>query len=153
MSSPNRSHAASRRVYFQLQTTANRLRGVADELFQDAAGITTAQAAALSIIVRDPGCSQRTVAGLLRQRESAITTMAARLVAAGFVERKPSPTDARAWELWPTPAGTNAMARLETARAELNALIETAVGPQKVQVFADALTRLTSALDARDASR
>ncbi|UFS98506.1 MarR family winged helix-turn-helix transcriptional regulator [Nocardia huaxiensis] len=147
MNSPNRSPAQSQRVYFQLQTATTALRGLADELFQAAGGITTAQAAALSVIVRDPGCSQRTVASLLRQRESAITAMANRLAAAGLVERRASRTDARAWELWPTQAGKDAMTQLGTARTELNTLIETAVGSDQIENFAAALTRLVSAMD------
>lgn len=131
--------AGRRRTYFHLQIAAQRLRSVADELFVAATGITTAQAAALSVIAEQPGCTQRALAGTLRQRESAITTMAGRLVTAGLVERRPSAADGRAWALWPTPAGRAALAGLDGALARLNDLIEGAVGRGVLDDFVDVL--------------
>ncbi len=136
--------AGQRRTYFQLQLAAHQTRVVADELFHRDGGITTAQAAALSLIAQRGGCSQRDLAGVLRQRESAITTMVRRLERAGLVERHVSVADARAWELWLTPAGLDTIARLDHARAQLNRMLETAIGRTGVDAFTDALQALTN---------
>ncbi|MEV6073270.1 MarR family winged helix-turn-helix transcriptional regulator [Nocardia sp. NPDC052001] len=149
MDSPRQFHSGNRRVYFNLQRVAQRLKVAADEQFRVAGGITTSQAAALAIVVRNPGCAQRLLADELGQRESAITTMAARLETAGLVERRPSAADSRAWELWPTTAGREAMTGLHQALAVINELLEEAVGPDNVDDFADALDRLSQALDSR----
>ncbi|MGW4720450.1 MarR family winged helix-turn-helix transcriptional regulator [Nocardia sp. NPDC004260] len=147
MESSESFRSGSRRLYFHLQTVAQRLRGLADEQFRIAGGITTAQSAALSVIVRNPGCAQRLVAEHLNQRESAITAMAARLEAGGLIERRSSAVDARAWELWPTQAGIDTIATLQQALSAINEILEAAVGPDNVDDFADALLRLERALD------
>ena len=148
MSSKDRSPAGRRRAYFHLQTVAQRLRTTADRLFVDEAGITTAQAAALTLIASNAGCRQSVVAAQLGQRESAVTAMVGRLERAGFVERRPCQSDGRAWELWPTAAGTDALGRLEAALATVNGYIDQAVGPDDVDGVIDALQRLSDLLDA-----
>ena len=126
---------------------AQQLRAFADEEFVRARGITTAQAAALLVVTADPGCSQRVVARELDQRESAITTMAARLEKAGLIERRASSTDARVRELWPTEAGIAAIADLQrNALTVVNEVIEAAIGPERVDDFTEALHRVQCAL-------
>lgn len=147
MESSELSRSGGRRLYFHLQTVAQRLRGLADEQFRIAGGITTAQSAALFVIVRNPGCTQRLVAEHLSQRESAITVMAARLETGGLIERRSSAADGRAWELRPTQAGIDAIATLQQALSVINEILEAAVGPDNVDDFADALLRLEHALD------
>lgn len=117
-------------------------------MFVDEAGITTAQAAALTLIARHAGCRQSLVAAELGQRESAVTAMVGRLERAGFVERRPSRNDGRAWELWPTDSGTDALRRLEAALATVNRYIDEAIGPDDVDGVVDALQRLSDLLDA-----
>ncbi|OKH85134.1 hypothetical protein EB75_00780 [Mycobacterium sp. ST-F2] len=148
MGPKDRSPAGRRRAYFHLQTVAQRLRTSADRLFVDEAGITTAQAAALTLIARHAGCRQSLVAAELGQRESAVTAMVGRLERAGFVERRPSRNDGRAWELWPTDSGTDALRRLEAALATVNGYIDEAIGPDDVDGVVDALQRLSDLLDA-----
>jgi DNA-binding MarR family transcriptional regulator len=118
---------------------------IADALFQTAAGISTAQAAALSLVAQHRGCSQRRLADELRQRESAITAMVQRLETAGLVERRASAADARAWQLWPTAAGLEALTRLDQALAGVNRFLEGAVGREAIDGFTDALEALERA--------
>lgn len=147
MNSKNRSPAGRRRAYFQLQTVAQRLRTTADRLFVEEAGITTAQAAALMLIASHAGCRQSLVAAQLGQRESAVTAMVGRLEKAGFVERRPSESDGRAWELWPTDAGADALRRLDAALATVNGYIDEAIGVDDVDGVVDALQRLSKLLE------
>ena len=147
MVSKHRSPAGKRRAYFQLQTVAQRLRTTADRLFAEEAGITTAQAAALMLIENHAGCRQSLIAAQLGQRESAVTAMVGRLEAAGFIERRASQSDGRAWELWPTESGTDALRRLEAALATVNGYIDEAIGVDEVDGVVDALQRLSDLLD------
>lgn len=102
---------ADERLYFRLGLVAHRLRVLADQQLLAAAGITAAQAGVL-LIVADAAepIRQRDLARLLRQRESAVTTMVDRLLAAGLLARERPPGDARAWALRPTAAGEAALA-------------------------------------------
>ncbi|MUL64893.1 hypothetical protein BOO86_10505 [Mycobacterium sp. CBMA 234] len=150
MNSKDSSPAGRRRAYFNLQTVAQSLRATADRQFIEEAGISTAQAAALMLIARHAGCRQSQIAAELGQRESAITAMVGRLEKAGFVERRASQRDGRAWELWPTKAGTEALRRLDAALATVNSYIDQAVGVDDVDGFVDALQRLSDLLDAPD---
>ncbi len=150
MASNNRSPAGRRRAYFHLQTVAQRLRTTADRLFLEAAGISTAQAAALTLIASNAGCRQSLIAAQLGQRESAVTAMVGRLEKAGFVERRTSESDGRAWELWPTESGTDALRRLDAALATVNGYVDQAIGADGMNEFVDALQRLGDLLDAAD---
>jgi DNA-binding MarR family transcriptional regulator len=150
VSSKHSSPAGRRRAYFQLQTAAQRLRTTADRLFLDEAGISTAQAAALTLIASHAGCRQSLIATQLGQRESAVTAMVGRLETAGFVERRASRSDGRAWELWPTESGSDALRRLDTALATVNGYIDEAIGADQVDDVVDALQRLSDLLDASE---
>ena len=132
----------TRRGYFLLQVAAARTRSIADDLFTAAGGITTAQAAVLSLVVAQPGCTQRAIATALRQRESGVTAMIRRLIEAGLVERRASATDRRSWELWTTPAGQAALDRVSPALEELNSQLEAALGAERVHPFLDCLESL-----------
>lgn len=111
------------------------------------AEITTAQAAVLMLIAAQPGCSQSLVAQTLGQRESAVTAMIGRLKTAGLIERRPSPDDGRAWELWPTETGRQTLNRLRVPMATINELIGRAIGVQHMDEFISALKRLETILD------
>lgn len=150
MTSKDRSPAGRRRAYFHLQTAAQRLRTTADRLFIDGAGISTAQAAALMLIESHAGCRQSLIAAQLGQRESAVTAMVSRLEKAGFVERRISDRDGRAWELWPTESGAGALRRLDAALTTVNGYIDEAFGVDEVDGVVDALQRLSDLLDKSD---
>lgn len=136
------SAAGGRQAYFNLQLAAGRLRTIADREGRAVAGITAAQAGAMYAIAARPGSSQRALAKALAQRESAITTMIERLVAAGFVERRLNASDGRAWEIYLTAHGRESLGRLDVVLGALNGMIDAAIGPDCVDAFVDALESL-----------
>lgn len=146
------SAARSERLYFHLQLAAGRLRAEADRACTEAAGITTAQAAALAVIAGRPGTTQREVARALHQAESAVTTLVRRLLAADLVARTPSTADGRAWALDLTPTGRGALAQVEAAFATVNDRIDAALDADEVATLAGQLRRLSRPETDRDHS-
>lgn len=135
---PTQSPAGQRRLYFSLQRAAAVVKDLADERCRTKAGVTAAQAGTMFAVASADGITQREVARLLEQRESAVTTMVDRLMRAGFVARERSMQDRRAWALRLTPAGRDALAQVQDVLDGLNAELEDRLGGQ-VEDLADAL--------------
>ena len=72
---------------------------------------------------------QNQVAATLGLNESAVTAMVTRLVKQGLLTRARSEADSRAFDLTLTPAGDAALKATEAPFAEVNALIDAALGP------------------------
>lgn len=142
------SAASKHRIYFLLQNVSHRLKKRADQLAMESGGMTTAQAAVLNIIIRDGSASQAQVAKVLSQRESAITTMAARLLSAEYITRERSAEDRRTWVLKPTRKGRAALKAMMASLAEANALLDAAVPKPQMDALAVALQDILKALDA-----
>lgn len=139
--------ASEHRLYFLLQLVAHRLKKRADVALKQSAGLTTAQAAALSIIAKDGPVTQRFVADKLSQRESAVMTMTNRLLAADYISRKRSASDGRAWELAVTPKGLGALGEIKGPFGEINALLDRNLDADEVAQLATNLKKILAALD------
>lgn len=138
--------ASENRLYFLLQLTAHRLQKRADTALKSASGLTTAQAAALAIIVKDGPVSQKQIADKLSQRESAVMTMASRLLKAGFITRQKSETDARAWELEASKKGLSALSKMEKPFSEINRALDNCLDGKDMDRFADDLRKILAAV-------
>ncbi len=141
--------AAEHRLYFLLQIAAHRLRTEADRALLDTAGVTTAQAAVLQLVASLSEPTQRKLAELLQQNESAITAMVGRLTAAGLIVRAPHPTDGRAWILELTPQGEAAIEAGRPAFNAINAALDAAIGDKNTARFGATLRAITDELAAR----
>ncbi|WP_108811485.1 MarR family transcriptional regulator [Sphingorhabdus sp. Alg231-15] len=139
--------ASEHRLYFMLQRVAHRLKKSTDAALKQTAGLTTAQAAALSIIAKNGPVTQRFVADKLSQRESAVMTMANRLLAADYISRKRSASDGRAWELAVTPKGSTALSDISAPFGEINALIDESLSTDEIKKLAGSLGKILAALD------
>jgi MarR family transcriptional regulator, organic hydroperoxide resistance regulator len=140
--------ASKHRLYFLLQRAAHGLKKEADAALKTAAGLTTAQAAVMSIIVGEGAVSQRKIAQMLLQQESAITAMAERLLKAGYITKTRSATDARAVELEATDAGRAALAEIRPSFQAVNALLDESFSPNDIARLAAGLKRVIDRLDA-----
>lgn len=141
--------ARKARLYHRLQLAAHRAHKAADRALAPA-GVTTAQAAVLAIVARPGGASQREVAQLLGVNESAVTTMAARLIEAGFVHRARDAADKRAWRLTLAPAGAAARAEVETRFARINGRMEAALSDEDIARLGEALERIATCFETED---
>lgn len=139
--------ASKTRIYFQLQRAAHRLKVEADSVLAEAGGLTTAQAAIMSIIAKDGPVAQKYIAEKLSQRESAITAMAARLLKAGYITKIRSQADARAWELEVTDAGCQALDGIQKQFAKLNAKLDDKIDHSEMQRLASSLDKIIQAMD------
>lgn len=139
--------ASEHRLYFLLQLVAHRLKKRADRALKDSAGLTTAQAAALSIIAKDGPVTQRFVADKLSQRESAVMTMTNRLLAADYISRERSVADGRAWELTISPKGLDALSNIKEPFGEINYLLDKNIDAEDAERLAASLKNILAALD------
>ncbi|HKK53264.1 MAG TPA: MarR family transcriptional regulator [Myxococcota bacterium] len=135
--------ASRARLYHRLQIAAHRLRRRADGALLEAAGVTTAQAAVLSLVADRGSCSQREIAQALGQQESAMTAMVRRLIEAGLIVRIRDERDGRAWRLSLTPEGRTALEAARGPFAEIDRALEEALGPDDLPRVAEALKRLS----------
>lgn len=134
--------AAEHRIFFKLQRTAHLLKKRADDALLAAGGLTTAQTAALLVIDEKGPVSQREVARVLEQNESAITAMVRRLITLGHVARSRSKDDVRRWDLTVTNAGKDALLKAGLAFGGVNLEIEARLSPDEIEVLARTLRLL-----------
>ena len=139
--------ASKHRVYHKLQVASHRLQKAADRACIAAAGITTAQAAVLSIVATEGSASQRSVARKLGLNESAMTAMTTRLRHLGLLDRLPDAEDARAWSLRLTADGRAALKRIEQPFRQINQKIEKALDADEIAALADYVKRISDAFE------
>ncbi|MEO0439502.1 MAG: MarR family transcriptional regulator [Pseudomonadota bacterium] len=140
--------AKDHKLYFLLQRVAHRLKKEADAALLESGGMSTAQAAVMTIIAEEDGVSQKYLAQRLMQRESAITTMANRLLKAGYITRTRSDTDARAWVLKPAPAGMEALRSIRSPFGKINNILDEAFEDADLDQLARGLEQVLDQLGA-----
>ncbi|MEP3225828.1 MAG: MarR family winged helix-turn-helix transcriptional regulator [Parasphingorhabdus sp.] len=143
-------NASQLKIYFLIQRTAHVLKKRADADLVESGGMSTAQAAVMAIVASENGVSQRHLADKLKQRESAITTMANRLLKAGYISRTRSDTDGRAWILKSTNKGQSALEKVSKSFAEVNAIIDDAFPSDQFEPLAAGLHTILEKLGERD---
>lgn len=140
-------NASKLRIYHRLQIAAHSLRKAADRTVLDAAGITVAQAAVLTVAASGPDVTQREVATALRLNESAVTAMVSRLLKLGLLERTPNASDNRAWRLSLTTSGEAALQASRKSFAAINARIESKLSDPEIEQLAGLLDRIAGAFE------
>ena len=131
--------ARQHRIYFLLQVAAHRLRTDADSALIEAAGVTAAQAAVLSLVAGADNPTQRGIAAALGQNESAMTATVARLEKAGLLKRTRSTQDRRTWMLALTATGRRALDKVTEPFERINARLDDAIAEIGAGRLADAL--------------
>lgn len=139
--------ASEHRIYFLLQRAAHKLKTEADSALSNAGGLTTAQAAMMSIVAKDGPVTQKHIAKTLAQRESAITAMATRLLKAGYISKVRCQADARAWSLEATPTGLAAIERMRTPFNEINAKLEALLTESEMEKMATCLKQIIESFE------
>lgn len=135
------------RLYYLVDQLGQVLKRTADKALLEKSGITTAQAAALRIIVEKNGASLADIAGALGQRKSAMTTMARRLENAGFVERVVDKHDRRASTLQPTELGEKALNDLLDAFTYIDHAVQQVVDEAEIETLSQGVSKILGALE------
>lgn len=133
------------RLFHRLQLAAHHVQKSADRAIASTIELTTSQAAVLSVLANGEGHTQRDVAKALGQNESAVTAMVNRLLKLGYLCRKRSPNDARAWNLQITAVGRTALEATRLPFSRINRIIEKELSKDEVEQLADYLERLSDA--------
>ncbi len=136
-------NASKLRIYFRMQHTAGVIKKVADKLLLESANLTTAQAGVLTIVSSTDDITQKELALVLDLNEAAITTMVSRLTKLNYLERKRHPTDGRAWCLYVTSEGKQALKNMSEPFQKINKAIEEALDINNLEEFAENLDKLS----------
>ncbi len=137
--------ASKYHLYHRLQLAAHTLKKAADRAVLDAANLTTAQASVLSIVKGASQMSQRQIADQLALNESAVTAMVNRLLKLGFLERRRSEKDARAWMVSLSKNGLEALEDMREPFGEINSKLEEILPEKDMAELAVYLNSITKA--------
>ncbi|MGW4032437.1 MarR family winged helix-turn-helix transcriptional regulator [Streptomyces sp. NPDC004838] len=116
------------------------------EVLAKPAGLTAAWWQVLGAVLRTP----LPVAGIARDMgitRQSVQRIADLLVERGLAAYEPNPAHRRAKLLRPTDEGREAISRIEPGHAELAARLTETLGPKRLAETAEALERLSKALD------
>lgn len=105
--------------HFQLQDVPSHLlrraHFKAEEIFANAFSdveVTPRQKAALVLLYQEPGLNQNALAERLAMDRNTVAEMVRRMSGGGLIERRPSPADGRAYQLYVAPAGIELLNRV-----------------------------------------
>lgn len=129
------------RLVFLLNVAQRRLqRWMAAQT--DASGVTAAQSGLLFVLGQRDGLLMGEAGAALDLGPPGISGLVARMETANLIRRRADPDDGRAWRLWLTPAGREAMARAKAGLSEVNARLTDGFSAAEIEVVARWLTSL-----------
>ena len=108
----------------------------------DASGVTAAQSGLLFVLGQRDGVLMGEAGAALDLGPSGISGLVDRMVTANLIKRRADPDDGRAWRLWLTPTGRDAMARSKAGLSEVNARLTDGFSEAEIEVVARWLTSL-----------
>jgi DNA-binding MarR family transcriptional regulator len=109
-------------------------------------GIKPRQARILDALSRMDHASQVELARAFDVSPASMSTMTARLVAAGFITRQVDPRDPRSNTLRLSKKGSDLLDQIRAAWLAVDDIIESAIGPARARVLADITLDLRNAL-------
>jgi DNA-binding MarR family transcriptional regulator len=113
-------------------------------------GLTRAQWSVLAHLKRNEGSRQAAVADTLELEPITLVRLLDRLEAAGWVERRPDPTDRRARQLFLTEKARPVLDQLMALATETRAVALAGFSEAEREVLIDALIKVRANLSSRD---
>ncbi|HWA41901.1 MAG TPA: MarR family transcriptional regulator [Hypericibacter adhaerens] len=113
-------------------------------------GLTRAQWSVLAHLKRNEGLRQAAVADTLELEPITLVRLLDRLEAAGWVERRPDPTDRRARQLFLTEKARPVLDQLMALATETRAVALAGFSEAEREVLIDALIKVRANLSSRD---
>ena len=105
-------------------------------------GLTPAQWRALAYLARNEGITQAALAEILEIQPISLARLLDRMEAAGWIERRPSPTDRRAFALYLTPAANPVMQQLRDAGTDSRELALAGLDMRQRELLTDLLVKV-----------
>jgi MarR family transcriptional regulator for hemolysin len=115
--------------------------------------LTRAQCRTLGYLARNEGINQAGLADLLEIRPMTLVRQIDRMQEAGWIERRPDPTDRRARRLFLTDKARPVLGRIWDVASETQDQILAALSPDESDQLIDLLRRVHGALSDRSLSR
>ena len=113
-------------------------------------GLTRAQWSVLAHLNRNEGSNQATVADTLELEPITLVRLLDRLEAAGWVERRPDPSDRRARQLFLREKARPVLEQLMALGAETRALALAGISEAEQEFLIQALSKVRANLTSRD---
>jgi MarR family transcriptional regulator for hemolysin len=113
-------------------------------------GMTRAQWHILARVERQPGLSQRELAGVCEVEPITVARLVDRLEARGLLERRPDPSDRRVWRLHNLPPARKILEEISAYREELITDIDMQVGRAAREAMVDTLLAVRAHLSSSD---
>ncbi|KRR08058.1 MarR family transcriptional regulator [Bradyrhizobium jicamae] len=134
---PRREH----RLVFLLTVAQRRLQRWMAAQRQNSA-VTATQAGLLFILGQRDGVLMGEAGAALDLGPPGISGLVDRMTAANLIRRRADPDDGRAWRLWLTPAGRDAIAESKAGLVEVNARLTDGFTDAEIDVVARWLTTM-----------
>jgi DNA-binding MarR family transcriptional regulator len=116
-------------------------------------GLTRAQCRTLGYLARNEGINQAGLADLLEIRPMTLVRQIDRMQEAGWIERRPDPTDRRARRLFLTDKARPVLGRIWDVATETQDQVLAALSPDESDQLIDLLRRVHGALTDRSSGR
>jgi MarR family transcriptional regulator for hemolysin len=113
-------------------------------------GMTRAQWRILAWVERQPGLSQRELAGICEVEPITVARLVDRLEERGLLERRPDPSDRRVWRLHNLPPARSILEEISAYREELIADIDAQIGRPARDAMVDTLLAVRAHLSSSD---
>ena len=131
------------RLVFLLNVAQRRLQRWMASRTQ-ASGVTASQSGLLFILGQRDGVLMGEAGAALDLGPPGISGLVDRMTAANLIKRRADPDDGRAWRLWLTPAGREAMAQSKAGLVEVNARLTDGFTDAEIDIVARWLTSMQS---------
>lgn len=128
-------------IPFEIGETAHALRKAFDRRAVGL-GVTRAQWKVLFRVVRQPGLRQIELADMLDIEPITLSRIVDRLEEAGLLERKPDPSDRRAWRLHVTVQAQPLIAKLRRLADDMVADAFSGIDPNDIEITRRVLARV-----------
>ncbi|EON90895.1 transcriptional regulator, MarR family protein [Marinobacter lipolyticus SM19] len=133
-----------KRLFYLLNIARHRVYKHADQLSEEALGISVTQVGALLLVAGDEGCLLKDLARHLNLNNSALTGLAGRMEHKGLLERRPCDHDGRASRLYLTDLGRRKIDSAKPLITELNERMTEGFTDDEVDVILRFLNRLVN---------
>lgn len=117
------SKGQDRRIFFLMHRAQRKLQKMANKIFIESLGVSSAQTAALFFLMDNDGCLLKDLSAGLELNNSAITGLVNRMEKAGLITKEQCPDDGRAFRIFLTQPAKALVPRALSLMGESNRML------------------------------